>query len=319
MKTALITNPKARRNRNGKDSTLTSEAENLGISVYKILDFNKLPDLATDMMATEPELVIISGGDGTVHAVISILAETIAEDRLPFIATLPHGTTNVTSLQVSLRKPDPRQLRALNQLVANGLTAENICKRRSICVANLSHQPPLHGFINAAGAVASATSRCQTDLNQKGWTGNVAVAMSLVKDLTKKLFSKDPEVGGLLAAIPMELKTDKKQHFEGDTLTVLISTLDRLVLGADPFWNTGNGALRITRVAKNPPEFFRNLYRILFGNKSKLPESHFQSFSADTLTLKVDGEILIDGEFYQASSQTPLKISSGPEFAFIRL
>lgn len=319
MKISLITNPHARRNRNGGDSKLVAEARKLGVSVFRIDKFDDLPALFAGMMADKPQLVIISGGDGTVHAIMSLLAERSDGGDRPVVALLPHGTTNVTALQISLRKPGPEQLGRICELAASGLSTQNIGKRRTIRIAGLDGQPPLHGFINAAGAIASATKRCQTNLNQRGWTGNFAVAMSLINDLAKKLFSADPEAGGLLASTDMELKTADNHLYEGETLTVMISTLDRLVLGTSPFWNIEDGALRILRVSHNPPDFFTNLYRILFGNKSKLPDSHFLGFSTQSLSLRLSGVVLIDGEFYTASDEKPLEISAGPEFDFIRL
>lgn len=319
MKTALITNPHARRNRKGGDKKLVAEADKLGMAVYRIEDFTRLPELVEQMMVQSPQLVVISGGDGAVHAVLSLLAERTGEDNQPLLALLPHGTTNVTSLQLSQRKPDPKQLTRICALAEAGVPAQHLSHCRTVRIANLLGQPPLHGFINASGVVASATRRCQTNLNQNGWTGNVAVALSLIADLTKKIFSRDPEAGGLLKSVPMELKTMEGVIHDGGTLSVLISTLDRLVLGSCPFWNIGEAPLRVARVAENPPAFFTNLYRILFGNKDKLPPSHFQGFTTNALTLKVDGEILIDGEFYSASAQTPLEISAGPEFRFVKL
>jgi len=316
MTIALIINPFARRNRNGADAGLIREAENLGIALYRIEDFAALPELVTRMMAEAPDMVIVSGGDGTAHAVISLLGERDPDEKRPLLALLPHGTTNVTALQVSLRKPDPRQLR---RLAAPAGSRPPTCRKHTVRVANLTDQPPLHGFINAVGVIASGTARCQTNLNQSGWTGNFAVALSMINDLIKKVLSRDPEAGGLLTPVSMRLTTADGRDYDEDTLTILISTLDRLVLGSSPFWNLAEGALHVTRVSKNPPDFITNLYRILFGNKHKLPASHFQSFSGDALTLTLDGEVLIDGEFYTASSQVPLEISAGPEFEFVRL
>lgn len=316
---ALIINPKARRNRGGGDARLSDEARTLGMDVTTIDDFGNLPALYSDMMAKQPGLVIVSGGDGTAHAVISLLAEKQPEDQMPLMALLPHGTTNVTALQTSMRKPQPAQLARIAKAFLGGMPDELISRRRSIRVANLVGQPPLHGYINATGAVASATLRCQTNMNNKGVTGNVAVALSLIGDLAKQFFSSDPEAGGLLTPIPIELRTQEGRNLDGLTLTVLISTLDRLVLGSRPFWNQTGEPLHVIRAEANPPGVFINLYRVMFGDKSRLPKSHFSSFSSLALTQTLTGDVLIDGEFYRADEKTPLEISAGPELRFVRL
>ncbi len=319
MRGAIIINPLARKNRNGLLAPLRSAAREAQIEVFQISDFNALGEFMDQLHEFAPELLIISGGDGTAHAIISILGEDERFASPPILAILPHGTTNVTANDIGLKSPSPQQLARIMQLANSDDLQNHIITRRPIRVANLAGMPPQHGFIFGAGTVAVATKRCQSGANASGWTGNTAVAITLAGDLIRKIFGTDHTLGGLLETLDMRLETANGKNWRGETLTVLATTLNNLVLGAKPFWNQGAEHIHITRIGRVPDNFFTSLYHILYGNKAKLPDDVFQSFSDNAFELKLSAGIVIDGEFYQASNETPLKISTGPEFSFVRL
>ncbi len=319
MKAAIIINPLARKNRNGLLERLRDAANSAQIEILQIHDFNALDAIIDQLHDFNPELLAISGGDGTAHAIISLLGEDERFANPPILAILPHGTTNVTANDIGLKSPSPHQLARIMQLAGNGSLQNHIITRRPIRIANLAGRPPQHGFIFGAGTVAEATRRCQSGANASGWTGNTAVAMTLAGDLMRKIFGADHTIGGLLKTTDMHLATANGKNWQGETLTVLATTLDNLVLGARPFWNQGEEHIHITRISRIPDNFFTSLYHILYGNKNKLPDDIFQSFSDNGFELKLDADIVIDGEFYRALSETPLKISTGPQFSLVRL
>jgi len=116
----------------------------------------------------------------------------------------------------------------------------------------------------------------------------------------------------------MHMKARRDQIFEGKTLTILASTLNTLVLGTKPFWNQGEEPIHIIRIGDFKDPFLTSLYRIFYGDKNKLPKDIFQSFSDEGFELKLGSDIVIDGEFYPAHETSPLKITLGPEFRFLR-
>ncbi len=320
MKAALIINPGARRNRGGMLEKLTQAASKANIAIFQIAGFDALGQLIDQIHSEAPELLITSGGDGTVHGILSLLGE---DERfaaaMPLLALLPHGTTNITARDISLKSPHPGQLERIMQ-VAKTKNLQNVTlTRRTLRVENLAGLPPQHGFIFAAGAVAKATRKCQLEANAQGWTGNAAVGKMLLGDVVRKLSGKDPSLGGMLNPLDMHMRAKNGGSFSGKTMTIIATTLDNLVLGANPFWNQGKEPLHITRVAHFSDKFLTSLYHILYGNKSKLPGDIFQSFSDEGFELKISSDIVIDGEFYAAREEAPLKISAGPLFRFLRL
>ena len=320
MKTALIVNPGARRNRGGMLEKLKTTARNARMDVFEITDFAALGDTLGQILDLAPELLIISGGDGTVHGILSHLGEDQRfTAAMPLLALFPHGTTNVTAKDISLKSPHPRLLKRIAHLAESGTLHEHTHTRHSLRVENLVNLPPQHGFIFGAGAVSQATRKVQTDSNAKGWTGNAAVGKMLLGDILRKISGRDPSLGGMLTPQPMHMKARSGQIFDGKTLTIIATTLNRLVLGARPFWNQGNHPLHITRVGDFRDRFLTSLYRIFYGDKSKLPAEIFQSFSDEGFDLKLDSDIVIDGEFYPARNSAPLKVTLGPEFRFLRL
>jgi hypothetical protein len=265
-------------------------------------------------------MLITSGGDGTVHGILSILGEDKRfASTMPLLALFPHGTTNVTAKDIGLQSPHPRLLKHIARLERTNGLQSYILTRHSLRVENLANRPPQHGFIFAAGAPSQATKKVQLESNAKGWTGNAAVGKMLLGDIARKISGRDPSLGGMLIPQDMQMKTRSGQSFNGKTLAIVATTLNTLVLGAKPFWNQGIEPIHVTRIGNFKDQFLISLYRIFYGNKNKLPKDIYQSFSGEGFELKLDSDIVIDGEFYPACKSTPLEITTGPKFRFLRL
>lgn len=59
---------------------------------------------------------------------------------------------------------------------------------------------------------------------------------------------------------------------------------------------------------------------VLFGNKTrKINQAGYESFSATTLEFKTTSECTLDGEVVTPPENTPLRLSLGPKFKFLKV
>jgi len=317
MKAVLLINPGARRNRGGGAESLRQAARRENITTIDIPQPDRPVSFLPFLNEHQPDLLFVSGGDGTCQAVVTALAEQTAAARQepsphPKLVLLPHGTTNMTAQDISVRAQEPEQVTRIMALARSGRLDAHVIRRRTVKVAGLENPSVQHGFFVGGGAVARAARQNQKDLNARGIKGDIAAGITLMR----ALFSRS--TSGWLSEEPMVLSAARRPPVNGPVLTVMISTLEKLVLGCRPFWGPGDGPLRITYLRRPLTGLLMAVPKVMYGGpERKLPPAYV-SFAAASLTLELGSDILIDGEFYAPAGEGPLHISAGPEFEFIR-
>jgi len=96
-----------------------------------------------------------------------------------------------------------------------------------------------------------------------------------------------------------------------------VTTLDKLVLGARPFWGHGDRPLRATSVAYPPPNLMRYLLPVMYGSDESVTAPGCVSFGAQVVEAGFAGAFLIDGEFFEAPADEPLRIEAGIELEYL--
>jgi hypothetical protein len=111
------------------------------------------------------------------------------------------------------------------------------------------------------------------------------------------------------------VRIDVPRHF-----VLLVTSLDRLILGLRPFWGEGAGSLRYLDVVAPPRRFWRALVPTLIGRpRAWMEEAGYRSGRADRLTLELDSPVVLDGEIFAPASTHVVRLSAGPTVEFVRL
>jgi diacylglycerol kinase family enzyme len=98
----VITNPNSRRNLSGfaEMARLLDGASNAHHAVLeKITD---IPDILDRFANDGIDVVAVAGGDGTVQAVLTEIYGRRPFQRVPLLAVVPRGTTNMTAADIGL-------------------------------------------------------------------------------------------------------------------------------------------------------------------------------------------------------------------------
>ena len=317
MNALLLINPGARRNKTGGDETLRQEARQEKITIVDIPRPHESGGYLPVLTERRPDILFVSGGDGTCQAVVTVLAEQLDPSLWPKLVFLPHGTTNMTANDISVRKPGSGQVGHVMALARHGRLAPHLVRRRTVRVAGLRDGAVQHGFFAGAGAVARAARQNQRDLNARGIKGNVAAGLTMLRAIGAALRG-DVSSDGLMRDEPMVLSAANRPVVDGRVLLVLMSTLETLVLGARPFWNQGDAPLHVTHVRKPLTALATSLPKLMYGGPQRRLPPAYTSFGTSQLALSLSSDILIDGEFY-APGADPLRIGAGPQFEFVRL
>jgi diacylglycerol kinase (ATP) len=312
---AVIINPRAGRGR-GKGLALAAQLrDDKAIEITILEKFENLFPALQNVATKGTERLFISSGDGTIHAIQSWLGENLSQAKQPQLCLLPHGTTNMTAADLGFRNRNIAQ----QATFIRGTTAKEVRSRHTVRVVNPRDRAPLHGMFFGTGAIPKATRYCQLAFNDKGVGGNWATFATLAKAVGKTILTKpDPDdINRFDRPHAIELAIDGKVICKGPQLLMLATTLNKLILNSKPFWDGATSPLRTTVVPYPVPNPLRWALPALFGSETRRAPPGATSIACTSCEVTSDTEFVIDGEFYNAPENEPLRIETGPLFQYL--
>jgi diacylglycerol kinase (ATP) len=311
----LLVNPTSGKS-NGKGVALANMLRDApNVSTRIINRFEQLPE-TLDVFASEGVTdLFISSGDGTIQAIQTELAERRPFKVVPRLALLPHGTTNMTAADLGFRRGS---LRDQAEFMEN-LETKDLRQRPTLRVGNPQDNKPRHGMFLGAGAAAEATLYCQRAFNANNLKGNWATLATLMTAVGRTLFTRsnpDDETR-FDRPFPIELTSEGRLWCSGTHLLMLSTTLDKLILGARPFWRGKTASIRTSVFPYPVPSIPRWLLPIMYGSENRKMPQGALSFSSESLEISCPNNFVIDGEFFSAKPGEPLKVETGHFFTYI--
>jgi len=317
---ALIVNPRSGK-ASGKGLALADRIGNAPAAETAIIDdFDALPAMLAGLAARGVQTLFISSGDGTIQAILTELAEHRPFPRLPQIVLLPHGTTNMSAGDVGLGIASlDEQARLITDREALAAATERRL-RHTVHVANARDGHIRHGMFVGAGVPCAGTRFCQDAVHRTGLMGDWATFATLVSGLARAVFlPPDPDNPDRLdRPHDMAVSADGKLMGDGPQLAFLATTLNRIVLGARPFWGGTGAPMRASLFPYPPPNPLRWLLPALYGGENRRAPPGAMSFTAHRVDVVTAAEFVIDGEFFDPPGEEPLRLKTGPELTFLR-
>jgi hypothetical protein len=255
-------------------------------------------------------LVVVNSGDGTVQAALTALLTHRFSRPLPLLTLLRGGTTNMTHQDLGLPGPCLGALRRLMRWAYHGEGAARIRRRTVLKVQSSTCPHPLYGFFFGAACIFKGIQFFHSKVHRMGLSGDPAHVLILARFLWALARRDD----ALVAPVPAQLRVDGSGMGSKDYLLLLVTTLERLILGLRPFWNRGSGRLQLTAVSARPRNLLRVLPALIHGRSNSLatPDNGYLSCCAEEIQLELDGGFAIDGELFTADSRSgPVLVQDG--------
>lgn len=315
MKRGLIVNPRSGK-ASGKGLELASLLAGETHVIVRILDdFSKLDVYLEEMAEAGISDLFISSGDGTIQAIQTRIAEHYAPAFFPRLVLMPHGTTNMTAADLGFRN---RNVKVQADFIAHR-EPRVLARRPTLRVANPKDGKVRHGMFLGTGAVWQATVFCQDAVHRVGLKGDMATFATLAAAVAKSLFAParpdDPtridrpyEIGLSQVGVPA---------VTGRHLLLLATTLDKLILGTRPFWGGKTGPIRVSTIPYPVPSIARWLLPLMYGGEDRTVPQGATSFSGTAFEIATKTPFVIDGEFFEAPAEGPLRLETGPEFTYV--
>ncbi len=318
LKVGVLSNPLSGANRNGLDPVKKVMAGYSRVLHHKVQTPADIQLALTRFAEQEVDILAVNGGDGTVHALLTALFNRCPFDSLPLLALLPGGTANMLAKDLGLRGSLETAMHRLLGWASTG-TADPVVEQRTVLqVQAPGFSEPLFGLFFGTGLIYQAIRFFHDRVKTWGLRGRSAQALILGCYLLA-LAAKNKDV---VNPVHMDIGLDGKRVAGQQCLLVLISTLEKLILGLRPYWGCEDGALRFTALNAHPRYLLRTILGLACGRNSRHPgtEHGYLSHNAREIELVFRGGFTLDGELYMPDAGCgPVTLQEGGQASFLRL
>ena len=318
LKVGVLSNPLSGANRKGLGPVEKVLAGYSQVLHYKVRTPADIKLALTACAEQQVDILAVNGGDGTVHMALTVLFNHSPFSSLPLLALLPGGTANMLAKDLGLKGSPEKAMRRLLGWASTG-DADPVVKQRAVLqVQAPGFAEPLFGLFFGAGIICQAIRFFHDRVKTWGLRGGSGQALIVGRYLLA-LAARNRDVA---SPVSMDIGLDGNRRQRQDYLLVLISTLEKLILGFRPYWGCEEGPLKFTAVRAHPRHMLRTVLGLAFGRYSRHPgtEHGFVSHNVDELELDFQGEFALDGELYTpAVGCGPVVLQKGGPASFLRL
>jgi hypothetical protein len=281
-------------------------------------DESGIRDGLTELAREEVDVLAVNGGDGTLQRVLTeLLANNSQFARLPLIAPLRSGRTNMNARNIGSQRDPVRALETLAGALGNGGIEHRIDERPVLRIDLGDGAPAQYGLFIGFGTIHRAialTHRMFPPGRAQGVFGSGIVTAIL---LGRLLRGSEQDV---LAPDVMDIRIDGREVAAHSFTLVIATTLDRLFLGLRPFWGSENAPIHFTSVAKGAfgvgPAF--NIARGRKPRHAVDGDGTYVSHNINSAELVVDCGLTIDGEMYAPQSGRTVRLAADDRIRFVR-
>ena len=319
VRVALLSNPKSTGNRQTLPRVRSYCANNPDIFHYEVEHVDQIGRALQTIARVDPAVIVINGGDGTVQAALTELYQ--GEHfcgRVPPIAVLPNGKTNLIALDLGIHG-DP--IKALERIVAIAKSGvdDHVVARELIALSDgaAGSRPVLGMFLGGAG-LADYMLYCRNQIYPLGLSNGLSHFITALAVIVSLLF-------GIRARFlppsgkPVSISLIRDGQIAGRFAVLIVTTLERLLLGVQP-GDSSRGNMKLMAVDQNIPALLRLVWASLWGRvgKAKMHGIHLEQ--GDMIRIEGDhSSVILDGELFEASEGRPIVLRSTEPVPFLRL
>lgn len=288
----IITNYQAGRNRK-RPERIRALVRASGAAAFNVTDLDSIRAATRQLAEEGVDILAINGGDGTAHAVLTRLMRR--QSRLPLIAVIPGGTTNLTANDLS-RVKSPEQ--ALENLVASAALSEEQMPRvqRRLLEVTIGETQPQYGLVLGAGAVLRGMEHFRDNVGARGFRGELASSFSLFRGLAGMAGGRTAWTDDHLA----DIRPVGESRWHEDRMLVIATTMNRLFLGFRPWWGMQEEPIHLTALRRKPEAMLRLAPSWLRGKPHRLltPAHGYRSNNVSGFDLRSRTGFALDGELF---------------------
>ncbi|MFQ5416252.1 MAG: diacylglycerol kinase family protein [Myxococcota bacterium] len=276
-----------------------------------------LPEALAEIARQNINLLVLNGGDGTLQYTLTEILSGREFDRIPMLAPLRGGRTNMTAADLGARRNPVKGLRGLLEDAKAGRLSERIVNRPVLRIETHKGRTEQYGMFFGAGMIHRAidlTHRLFPPGRSQGAFGAALVTAGLIARASLR------DTNGVLAPDKLQIVLDGEMVPDGEFYLVIASSLDRLFLRMNPFWGDGPGDVRFSSIASSAHRVSAAAPWLLGGRARPFvsPETGYTSTQSHRAELRLDCGFTIDGEIFEPVNDEVVTITSDRRVTFVR-
>ena len=306
MKVGIIINANSKQNRLMKYDPVEVYSMVGGdyVDVRLTSSLEELEDVVRDFMERRVACIGVSGGDGSLHHVMTRCMRIYGEGRMPPLLILKGGTMDNVSRSIDLRGKGPDILKRLVTDMENGAGFQ--LRRRDTMRIGDSYC-----FIFGTGFVTNFLHEAYAG-KEKGMARNLQVVGKAVEQVIL-----EPDTGSLYQGTRGRFIADGRELDIDYTSGILAGTVEYVGLGFSPLSRAleRENSFHAIISAIKPRQFLKHLHRVRVGLPIEDP-LHFDMV-LERLVIISDGpfEYTMDGDIYTAEHR--LEVQAGPRVELV--
>ncbi len=313
----VLTNPLSGINRKGLETISQTISEYPQAFHHNVQTPQDIYEALFDFASHKVDLIVISGGDGTVQAVLTVLFNHQPFAKQPQLLVLEAGTTNMIAGDVGILGDQNKALRRLFQWAQTG--NGSVTKiQRSVIRLQVPGYEVKYGMFFGAASISQGIQYYHKNLHNKGLRGFPGICLTLAR----YLWAAFRRPGQSATAFRIEYGLNGQPLQKENFLLLFVSTLDRLFFGLRPFWGQEKGPLRFTAVRSPAKYLLRVLPSLARGRRTGkgTMENGYYSNNVDEVKLFLDSPVALDGEIYTPETiHQPTVLQCGGTATFLLL
>jgi diacylglycerol kinase (ATP) len=276
-----------------------------------------VPEVMSEFARQRVDLLVVNGGDGTLQFALTQILHNGDFERVPMVAPLRGGRTNMTALDLGADRNPVRGLADVIAAARSGRIAERIVTRPVLRIASNRRGEVEYGMFYGAGVIQRAIGLTHR-LFPPGRSQGVLGAGIVTATLIAKLCARQTE--GILTPDKLQLVLDGEGVPQGEFNLMIATSLRRLFLRMNPFWGRGPGGVRFTSVATGAERTAAAVPGILRGRPRAFvtTEAGYTSRNAERAEIRLDCGYTVDGEIFQPQPDEHVRLSADRRVSFVR-
>jgi diacylglycerol kinase (ATP) len=313
----VLINPMSGKNRRTPGSLSRILNEYSEILQQKVQTPQDVYDALVEFSRLNVNILVISGGDGTVQAVLTVLFHHHPFASQPQLIVLEGGTTNMIAGDVGVPGNQAKALHRILQWMRSGSCGATRVQKPVLRLHVPGHEVKYGMFFGAAG-ISQGIQYYRKNLHNKKLRGYPGICMTLVRYFWGIIRQHSQSATSTNITVILDNQPPQKEDF----MLLFVSTLDRLFFGLRPFWGTENGPLRFTAVRSGARYLLRVLPFLTRGRSGGkgTEENGYYSGNVHEIKLYITDSVALDGEIYSpASGLRPTSLRHGGDITFLRV
>jgi hypothetical protein len=317
LRVGSLDNPRSGGNRRRPGALERALGEDAGLRHRRVQTPADVAEALADFARDGIEVVAINGGDGTIQAALTAVLGERLFDPPPLFAVLTAGTTSMISRDVGLRGSRAEALRRLLRWAQSPDERARLVERPVLRLEHAPGAPPQFGMFFGAAGIEQGIRFCLTRIHTLGVSGEPGAGLALAALLSSLARGRRDVVH----PVPVTTALDDGPPERRDHLVLMVTTLERLVVGLRPFWGDGTAPLHYTAVLGHPRRLLAALPRVLRGRPGGAATADNGYVSRDVSEVRVWLEgtgYTLDGEMFTGhAGRGPVVLRAGGCVSFV--